>query len=348
MNAPFWRYRKRGRTGSRPLIMRYSAAVILLAQTVFAQQETLFMAVLSVFPSPQKTTSVAGFLASTDQGRTWQRRGWRDYNRVFYCEQAADGTIWCACGNGVLRSTDGGYRWRTTTGWEVTEVLKVKAADSRPALVFASTPYGIFRSTDAGERWLKTVNGLRRPFSSDICIDRSDPRRIVAATEVGVYLSEDMGDHWSLAGLEGTGVRVIVQDPHEARRFWLGTEEHGVFRSTDGGTQWESCSEGLKHTTVYAIGVDPVTPGRIYLGTWRGGIYVSSDTGARWKQSSLGLSDSAVHAVLVLPSDPRVVFAGTLDRGLFRSTDSGGTWSYLCQDGSQVWGLSARRKSGTR
>ena len=74
--------------------------------------------------------SVAGFLASTDQGQTWERRGWRDYNRTFYCEQGSDGTIWCACGNGVLRSTDGGYSWRTTTGWEVTEVLKVKAAET--------------------------------------------------------------------------------------------------------------------------------------------------------------------------------------------------------------------------
>ncbi len=348
MRALLTRHRERRRSGPWRLLLPCCLAFIVITHTVFAQEETLFMAVLSVFPTPQKTSSVAGFLASTDQGRTWQRRGWRDYNRVFFCEQAADGTIWCGCGNGVLRSTDGGYRWRTTTGWEVTEVLKVKAADSRPSLVFASTPYGIFRSTDAGESWAKTVNGLRRPFSGDLCIDRTDPRRIVAATEVGVYLSEDMGDHWSLAGLEGTGVRVIVQDPHEAQRFWLGTEERGVFRSADGGRRWEACSEGLKHRTVYAIDVDPTTPGRVYLGTWGGGVYVSSDHGASWNQSSLGLTDTAVHAVLVLPSDPRVVFAGTLDRGLFRSTDSGGTWSYLCQDGSQVWGLSARRKSGTR
>jgi photosystem II stability/assembly factor-like uncharacterized protein len=348
MRPVFWRYGKSERMGYWRLLAPNCLALILFAQSVSAQTETLFMAVLSVFPTPQKTSSVAGFLASTDQGRTWQRRGWRGYNRLFFCEQAGDGTIWCGCGNGVLRSTDSGYRWRTTTGWEVTEVLKVKTAESRPSLVFASTPYGIFRSTDSGESWLKTVNGLRRPFSGDICIDRNDPRRIVAATEVGVYVSEDTGDHWSLAGLEGTGVRVIVQDPHEAGRFWLGTEERGVFGSSDGGRHWEPLSEGLKHRTVYAIDVDPVTPGRVYLGTWGGGVYVSSDHGTRWKQTSVGLTDSAVHAVLILPSDPRVVFAGTLDRGLFRSTDAGGTWSYLCQDGSQVWGLSVRRMAGTR
>jgi len=324
----------------------FVCAVILgfLARTAAAQQETITMAVLSVFPTRHETgaRSAAGFLASTDQGRTWERRGWRDYNRTFYSGQGSDGTMWCACGNGVLRSTDKGYTWRTTTGWEVTEVLKVKAAETEPSLVFASTAYGIIRSTDGGRSWEKKGHGLRRPFSGDICIDRTDPRRVVAATEEGVYLSEDRGDHWTAVGLEGKGIRVVVQDPHDARRFWLGTEEEGVFSSVDGGRRWEPCKEGLGHQTVYAIALHPEKEGWIYIGTWGGGVYLSTDNGARWEQKSRGLTDPNVHSILVLPSDPRVVFAGTLNRGLFRTTDGGETWQYHCQDDSQIWGLSVR------
>jgi len=340
--APTGRFLEKGSSMIGPSLLVSVFLLGILAQTGAAQQETMMMAVLSVFPTRHEAgvASVAGFLVSTDRGQTWERRGWRDYNRTFYCEQGSDGTIWCACGNGILRSTDGGYRWKTTTGWEVTEVLKIKAAELEPSLVFASTAYGIFRTTNSGGSWEKKVNGLRRPFSGDICIDRTDPRRVIAATEVGVYVSEDKGDHWTAAGLEGTGVRVVVQDPHDARRYWLGTEDKGVFSSVDGGRRWEPRTKGLP--TVYAIAVHPEKQGWIYVGTWGGGVYRSTDNGSQWRQSSRGLTDPEVHALLVLPSDPRIVFAGTLNRGLFRSTDAGETWHYCCQDDSQIWGLSVR------
>ena len=86
-------------------------------------------------------------------------------------------------------------------------MLKVNRKPQRlePSLVFASTAYGIFRTTNSGGWSPGKVNGLRRPFSGDICIDRTDPRRVIATTEVGVYVSEDKGDHSTAAGLEGNG-----------------------------------------------------------------------------------------------------------------------------------------------
>jgi len=320
------------------------ALMTLLADIAAAQRETVYMAVLSSFRARDKsdTTPAAGLFVSTDKGSTWQHRGWREYIRTFYSEEGSDGTIWSACGNGVLRSVDSGRTWRVTTGWEVTEVLKVKAAETDPSAVFASTAYGIFRSTDKGGTWEKKVSGLRRPFSGDVCIDRTNPQHVLAATEEGVYLSEDGGEHWMAAGLTGKGVRVVVQDPHDANRFWLGTEEDGVFFSSSGGRQWEQRSAGLQHRTVYTIAVDPQRQDRIYVGTYGGGVYLSTDGGGRWEQRSRGLTDLQIHAVVVLPSDPGVVLAGTLNKGLFRSTDSGQTWQHAAFDDSQVWGLSVR------
>jgi photosystem II stability/assembly factor-like uncharacterized protein len=151
-----------------------------------------------------------------------------------------------------------------------------------------------------------------------------------------------MGEQWVRTGLAGKGVRVLMQDLHDARRFWLGTEEDGVFVSTDGGRGWMRRSEGLGPFAVYAIALHPREEGWIFIGTYDGGVFRSRDSGEIWEQRSRGLRDLRVHSLLVLPSDPRVLLAGTLNRGLFRSTDGGDSWQYAGGDSSQVWGLSVR------
>jgi photosystem II stability/assembly factor-like uncharacterized protein len=328
------------RTRFLPVVM----LLILLAGGALAQRETVYMAVLSSFRTPRDPSADPGFglFVSTDGGLTWEHRGWRDYIRTFYTEEGRDGTIWSACGNGVLRSTDKGRRWTIATGWEITEVLKVKAAERDPSLVFASTAYGIFRTTDGGKTWVKKTTGMRHPFSGDVCIDRTDLRRVLAASEEGVFLSEDRGEHWVRTGLKGKGVRVVTQDLHNAKRFWLGTEGDGVFLSVDGGRRWERRSEGLGHFAVYSIALDPHEENRIYVGSYNGGVFQSTNCGLSWEPRSRGLTDLQVHSLLVLPSDPRVLLAGTLNRGLFRSSDGGDSWQHAGQDSSQVWGLSVQ------
>ena len=52
------------------------------------------MAVLSVFPTRHETGGSIGSrispVSTRTRGQTWERRGWRDYNRTFYCEQGSD------------------------------------------------------------------------------------------------------------------------------------------------------------------------------------------------------------------------------------------------------------------
>ena len=327
---------------------RWLAAALLTglvsSEPLVARQETVYMAVLNsrkhrigALDNP-----TVGLFVSTDAGDTWQHRGWTGYIRTFYTEAGSNGTIWSACGNGVLRSMDNGKTWRITTGGDVTEVLKVKVSSSNPNTVYAATAYGVFKSTDLGETWKEKNRGFGKPFVADLLIDPSNAERVVAATEEGVFISSNGGDQWRVAGLKGKGIRFIVQDPKTIARFFVGTEEDGINISEDGGKTWHPSNTGLRHLTVYVVAIDPSAPAKIYLGTHGGGVYRSDDGGKLWTQKSEGLQNLDVHALSVIPSKSGVILAGTLNGGLYRSVDGGETWQFNSQEEAQVWGLSVR------
>jgi len=329
-------------------MLRFSLIAVFIAGlccgvVLHAQQETIYMSVLNSRRHRLGAVDnpTVGLFISTDRGATWRHRGW-EYIRAFYAEAGLDGAIWSACGNGVLRSTDGGTTWRITTGWHITEVLKVKVHPQDPLAAYAATAYGIFKTTDGGETWREKNRGFQKPFTSDVVIDRAKGSRLLAATEEGVYRSTNGGDRWVLVGAKNKGVRTIAQDPHDGRAFWIGTENDGLFVSRDEGAAWEPAQSFPKHLTVYAIVFDPSVAGVLYVGTHGGGVYRSLDGGTTWKQCSVGLKNLDVHSLVVVPSNPRIVLAGTLNGGLYRSTDGGSRWEFNSQDEGQVWGLSVR------
>ena len=308
-----------------------------------AQQETVYMSVLASRKHRHGASDnpVVGLFVSTDAGLSWTHRGWREYIRLFHTEPGQGSTVWSAAGNGVLRSTDGGLTWRVTTGSDVTEVLKVRPHPTDPAVVYAATAYGVIRSGDGGETWQYRTTGFRRKFASDIVVDRGNGRCLLAATEQGVYRSENEGKTWVPTSLHGTIANVLLQNPRATREFWAGTEERGVFRSSDGGVRWTSVAVA-GNPPVYALAMNPRNPSTIFVGTYQQGVFVSRDGGASWRQSNQGLQNLDVHSLVVIPSDTSVVLAGTLNGGLFRSTDGGTTWTFNSQDDSQAYGLSVR------
>ena len=73
-------------------------------------------------------------------------------------------------------------------------------------------------------------------------------------------------------------------DPQIPATLYAGTNE-GVFKSTDGGGNWESANTGLntgmpslspdntvvyQATSVYSLAIDPATTATLYIGTARG------------------------------------------------------------------------------
>lgn len=109
--------------------------------------------------------------------------------------------------------------------------------------------------------------------------------------------------------------------------LFVGTIGEGVWRSTDGGKNFERASHGMfVECDVRALAVDPRNPKLLYAGT-NEGVYRTDNGGDDWKRMAGPLDDLITWALLVLPHQPDTLLAGTRPPRLFRSTDAGANWT---------------------
>ncbi len=125
---------------------------------------------------------------------------------------------------------------------------------------------------------------------------------------------------------------------------YFGGTGGGVWKTVDGGSNWQPMSDKFFHTgSVGAIGVAESDPNVLYVGMGespiRGnvsagdGVYKSTDAGKTWVH--VGLSDThQISRVRVHPGNPDLVYVAAQghvwgpngERGIFRSKDGGKTW----------------------
>ena len=125
--------------------------------------------------------------------------------------------------------------------------------------------------------------------------------------------------------------------------FYFGATGGGVWRTQDGGRNWENISDGFFGGSVGAIEVSASDNNIIFVGggegTVRGnvsygyGVWKTENAGDTWM--SMGLEDARhITRVRIHPTNPDIVYAAVLgdlfkdseERGVYKSTDGGKTW----------------------
>ena len=247
--------------------------------------------------------------------------------------------LFMAGGNGVHVTTDGGNSWKITTGWEITEVLSIVIDPANWKRILCTTPYGIFRSDNGGIQWKACNAGLTSKFVSSLIIDNSNPELLYCSTEDGVFSSIDNAETWKKTALAVKGIRCIAQHPTNPEIIAVGTEDDGIYLSSNGGKNWNKCENGFENATFYTVIFDMKNPLVMYAGGFETGVYKSKDGGKTWHRSQEGLGSLNIHGIAVDPANTNRIYAGTLGQGIFRSEDSGNTWKYAGLAGSQVWSI---------
>ncbi|MEO0732292.1 MAG: glycosyl hydrolase [Bacteroidota bacterium] len=238
---------------------------------------------------------------------------------------------------------------------------------------FGSTGGGVWQTDDAGQSWRNISDGQFNVGSiGAIAVASSDPnvlyvgtgehavRGVMTSAGDGVYKSTDAGKTWTHLGLPNSRhiaeIRVHPTNPEVVYVAVQGalhgdSADRGVYRSTDGGANWEKILYVDATTGAADLSMDLTNPRILYAGMWDhrrypwtvrsggpgSGLYKSSDGGDNWEQLTEGLPDTLGKvAIAVSPVQPERVFANLEARGnkggVYRSDDGGSSWKQVSKD----------------
>jgi len=248
-----------------------------------------------------------------------------------YFIAGADGGVW--------HTLDGGQTWTPLTDFMPTTAMGALALDPHdPNVVYAGTGeanyahhsrygLGLFKSTNGGDTWTQLAQNTfaGRTFAKLIVHPQSTQTLYAAIARAGGFPA--------LCAAKG----------HPAANGPV-----GIFRSDDGGVNWQLLAGGLPAEAATDLALDPTNPNVLYaaighiFGSPDNGLYKSTDGGTSWVQLAGGLPTANVGriSVAVAPDLPSRVYAlitnaaaadggGASQLGAYRSDDGGATWTSL-------------------
>ena len=179
---------------------------------------------------------------------------------------------------GVWRTDDGGQTWRPRNRGVRADFMpepfpefgqcthKMLAHPARPERLYQQNHCGFFRTDDGGEHWTDLSDGLPSRFGMPMAIHSQDANTVYV-------VPEDKGTIENVGG---------------ARRY-VPDAKMRVYRSRNGGEEWEALTDGLPQKNAYihvmreGMAVDDLDPCGIYIGTSTGQIFYSRDEGESWE-----------------------------------------------------------------
>lgn len=265
-------------------------------------------------------------------------------------------------------STFSGLQWRevgpATSSGRIADFAVVPHQPSTYYVAVASG--GVWKTTNAGTTFSPIFDHQNSYSIGCVELDpnnanvvwvgtgENNNQRSVAYGD-GVYKSLDGGKSWTHMGLKNSEhIGMIAINPKNSDEvyvaaygpLWSEGGDRGLYKSMNGGKDWEKVLDISPYTGVSEVYLDPRHPQRVYavahqrmrkVWTYLGGgpesaIYKSEDGGQTWRTINKGLPNTDLGRIglAISPVNPDVLYAIVEAQfgksGFFKSTDRGESW----------------------
>jgi len=233
----------------------------------------------------------------------------------------------------------------------------------------ATASGGVWKTTNAGITYQPIFDKQKSYSIGCVSIDPNNTNVVWVGTGEnnsqrsvswgdGVYKSLDGGKSWKNMGLkQSEHIGKILVDPNNSDIVYVAAQgplwgaggDRGLYKTTDGGKNWEKVLEISDNTGVSDLAIDPRNTQVIYATAYQrrrhvytlvdGGpestIYKSEDGGKSWRKIQKGLpaGDKGRIGIALSPANPdylyAIVEAEKGQGGTYRSTDRGESWTKM-------------------
>jgi len=282
-----------------------------------------------------------------------------------------------AASGGIFKSTDEGAHWSSLFDAQTNlSIGDMAIAPSNEQIIYCGTGEanagggslaydgnGVYKSNDAGDSWqhlgLEDIGSVGKvlvhPKNPDICYVGAMGFLFQNSPERGVYKTNNGGADWNkiLFINDSTGIIDMAMHPtmpdtiyaaawqriRKVDRRSYGGPSSGIYRSFDGGQNWEELKNGLPISAGrIGIAIAPSNPQRIFafythpLTGYILNVYRSDDCGDFWvAMNPNGIWDVSYTwwfgKIFVDPIDEDIVYLTSID--MFKSIDGGANWGWV-------------------
>ena len=244
--------------------------------------------------------------------------------------------------------------------------------DSPNTFYFGAAGGGVWRTEDNGGNWTNISDGFFGGSIGAVAVSEWDPNVIyVGGGEktvrgnvshgYGMWKSLDKGKTWKSIGLTDSHriprIRIHPKNPDLVYAASMGhlsgsNKQRGIFRSKDGGENWEKILYVNDEVGFVDLTMDPNNSRVLYASSWRvirtpyslesGGqgsaLWKSTDGGETWtniiENKGMPKGTIGIVGITVSPANSDRLWAmiEAKEGGLFRSDDAGKSWSKINEE----------------
>jgi photosystem II stability/assembly factor-like uncharacterized protein len=229
-------------------------------------------------------------------------------------------------------------------------------------------------SNDFGKTWSDPeAYNIKFPEGSEVSLKqiwqivpghKSEPDTLYCGVEpAALFKSTDAGETWSLErglfdhphrtqwmpGGGGLCLHTILPDPSNDQRMFVAISTGGVYRTDDGGKNWQPRNKGIRAKflppdqqypewgqCVHKVVSHAAKPDRMFL-QHHWGVYRSDDAGDSWIDIGKGLPSDFGFALEIDPHDANTVYIIPIESDEFRCTPEAKLRVYRTKNAGESW-----------